>query len=201
MTSPGGHIVFDEPGDVWIFAYGSLMWDPDFDFEEVRTALLRGYHRAFCVRSEVYRGTPEHPGLSLGLDRGGSCRGLAFRIADANRDETTAYLEKRELVEDIYSWRRVKLTTAVGRIDAYTFIVNRGHAIYAPKQPINDMARIIAGASGGSGTNTAYLANTVAHLDALGIADGPLHELLRRVDDIGDITPGSLSAPRGGEGV
>jgi cation transport protein ChaC len=200
MTAPGGRIVFDEPGDVWLFAYGSLMWDPGFDFEEVRTALLRGYHRAFCVHSEIYPGTPERPGLSLGLDRGGACRGLAFRIAEANRDAAAAYLEKRELVEGIYSCRRVRLTSVDGPLDAYPFIVNRGHAIYAPKQPIDDVARIIAGASGGSGTNTAYLANTVTHLDELGIADGTLHELLRRVDSIGEITPCSLSAPRGEEG-
>jgi len=200
MTAPGGRIVFDEPGDVWLFAYGSLMWDPGFDYVEVRTAQLRGYHRAFCVHSEVYRGTPERPGLSLGLDRGGSCCGLAFRIAEPNRDATAAYLEKRELIEDIYSWRRVRLTSVDGRFDACTFIVNRGHAIYAPKQPIDDVARIIAAASGGSGTNTAYLANTVAHLDELGIADGTLHELLRRVEHIGDITPCSL-CPSGRRGL
>ena len=185
MTSPGGHIVFDDPGDAWFFAYGSLMWDPGFDHEEVLPALLRGYHRAFCVHSEVYRGTPERPGLSLGLDRGGSCRGLAFRVAQPNRVAAAAYLEKRELVEDIYFCRRVKLTSAAGGLDAHAFIVNRRHAIYAPRQPLDDMARIIAGAAGEFGTNRAYLANTVAHLDALGIADGPLHELLRRVERIG----------------
>ena len=185
MTSPGGQIVFDDPGDVWFFAYGSLMWDPGFVHEEVRPALLRGYHRAFCVHSEVYRGTPERPGLSLGLDRGGSCRGLAFRVAEPNRAAAAAYLEKRELVEDIYFCRRVKLTSAGGRLDAYAFIVNRRHAIYSPKRPLDDMARIIAGATGGSGTNRAYLENTVVHLDELGIADGPVHDLLRRVEQIG----------------
>ncbi len=186
MTSQGGHIVFDGPGDVWFFAYGSLMWDPGFDHEEVRPALLRGYHRAFCVRSEVYRGTKERPGLSLGLDRGGSCRGLALRVAERNRDAAARYLEQRELIEDIYFCRRVPLTTAVGRLHAYAFIVNRGHAIYAPKQPLERMARIIAGAAGEAGANRDYLANTVAHLDELGIDDGPLHELLRRVERIGD---------------
>ena len=186
MTEPVGRIAFDGPGDVWFFAYGSLMWDPGFDHEEVRTALLRGYHRSFCVHSEIYRGTPERPGLSLGLDRGGSCRGLAFRVAEANRDAVARYLENRELVEDIYFCRRVPLTSAEGRIDAYVFIVNRRHAIYAPPRPLDDMARIIATAEGGSGTNRDYLANTVAHLDDLGIADGPLHELLRRVERLGD---------------
>ncbi len=186
MTAPGGKIVFDRPGDVWFFAYGSLMWDPGFDHDEVRAARLGGYHRAFCVRSEVYRGTPARPGLSLGLDRGGSCRGLALRVAERDRDAAAAYLEQRELVEDIYFCRRVPVTSAAGRLDAYAFIVNRGHAIYASKQPLERMADIIARAAGEAGTNRAYLANTVAHLDDLGIADGKLHELLRRVERIGD---------------
>ncbi len=185
MTASGGRIVFDRPGDVWFFAYGSLMWDPGFDHVEIRPALLRGYHRAFRVRSEVYRGTPARPGLTLGLDRGGSCRGLAFRVAERTRHSAAAILEKRELVEDIYFCRRVPLTSAGGRIEAYAFIVNRDHAIYAPKQSLDDMARIIAGAVGKSGANRAYLENTVARLDELGIADGKLHELLRRVERIG----------------
>ena len=184
MNSPGGHIVFEQPGDVWFFAYGSLMWDPGFTHEEVRPALLRGYHRAFCVRSEVYRGTPARPGLSLGLDRGGSCRGLAFRVAERNRDTAATYLEERELIEAIYFCRRIELTSAEGQFEAYAFIVNRHHKIYAPKQPIDAMARIIAGASGGAGKNTEYLKNTVIHMDELGVADGALHELLRRVERV-----------------
>jgi cation transport protein ChaC len=171
MTARDGRIVFDGPGDVWFFAYGSLMWDPGFEHVEVRQARLGGYHRAFCVRSEVYRGTPDRPGLTLGLDRGGSCRGLAFRVAERDRDAAARYLEQRELVEDIYFCRRVKLTSAGGRLDAYAFIVD-------------DMARIIAGAAGEVGPNRVYLENTVAHLDALGIANGPLHEMLRRVKRI-----------------
>ncbi len=185
MTAPVGRIEFADPGDVWFFAYGSLMWDPGFDHDEARPALLRGHHRAFRVRSEVYRGTPARPGLVLGLDRGGACRGLALRVAEQKRAAAATYLESRELVDDIYFCRRVKLTSASGPLDAYAFIVNRRHAIYAPKQPLDDMARIIAHAAGGSGTNRAYLANTVAHLDALGINDGKLHELLRRVERIG----------------
>lgn len=185
MTAPGRRIVFGEKGDVWIFAYGSLMWDPGFAHEEVRPALLRGYHRAFCVRSAVYRGTPERTGLALGLDRGGSCRGLALRVAEREREAAAAYLEQRELVEDIYFCRHVPLTGAGSRFAAYAFVVNRRHAIYAPKQPLDHMARIIAHAAGKVGTNRAYLENTVAHLDELGIADGKLRELLRRVERIG----------------
>ena len=155
MTAPGGRIVFDEPGDVWLFAYGLLMWDPGFDYVEVRTAQLRGYHRAFCVHSEVYRGTPERPGLSLGLDRGGSCRGLAFRIAEPNRDATAAYLEKRELIEDIIGRRRA--ATDPGRRRAHQ---RRGHGARddgdharrrQPRRPDQAVRRAQASCAGAAG--------------------------------------------------
>lgn len=175
-------IHFDGDGDVWIFAYGSLMWDPSFPHVETRPALLRGYHRAFCVDSVIYRGTRDKPGLTLGLDRGGSCLGLAFRVAARDRDGVAAYLEDRELREDVYFCRRVPVTTPAGRIGAYAFVVNRRDPIYAGKQAMDVMARRIATCSGERGPNADYLRNTVAHLDELGIGDGPLHELLRRVD-------------------
>ena len=111
-------IVFDGPGDVWFFAYGSLMWDPGFAFAEQRPALLRGYHRRFCVDSTVYRGTPERPGLVLGLDAGGACRGLAYRIARCRREAASRYLDRRELAEDIYLLRKVTLETAGRRFPA-----------------------------------------------------------------------------------
>lgn len=177
-----GKIRFDLDGDVWIFAYGSLMWDPSFPHEEIRPALLRGYHRAFCVDSVIYRGTPDRPGLTLGLDRGGSCLGRVFRVAARDRDLVAAYLEDRELREDIYFCRRVPVTTPAGRIDAYAFVVNRNDPVYAGKLTVDVMARRIATCRGERGPNVDYLRNTVAHLDELGIGDGPLHELLRRVD-------------------
>jgi glutathione-specific gamma-glutamylcyclotransferase len=184
-VKPHGHkVVYEKPGDVWFFVYGSLMWDAPFPVTETRTALLRGYHRAFCVQSVIYRGTPERPGLSLGLDFGGACRGLALRVAASERDDVARYLEKRELQEDIYFCRRVSVTTPEGRISAYTFVVNRNDPIYAGKQSLEDMAVCIARASGERGPNRDYVAGTVQHLDALGIADGPIHALLRRVDEI-----------------
>jgi cation transport protein ChaC len=182
VTPAAGKIRFDQDGDVWFFAYGSLMWDPSFPHAEVRRALLRGYHRAFCVDSLIYRGTPEKPGLTLGLDRGGSCLGLAFRVAAGERDAVAAYLEDRELREDIYFCRRVPVTTPEGRIDAHAFVVNRNDPIYAGKPPLEETVRRIATCRGERGPNVDYLRNTVAHLDALGIGDGPLQELLRRVD-------------------
>jgi cation transport protein ChaC len=135
------------------------------------------------VLSVIYRGTPERPGLSLGLDFGGSCRGFALRVASAERDDVARYLEHRELQEDIYFCRRVAVTTPEGRIPAYAFVINRADPIYAGKQNLEEMAVRVAGASGQRGPNRDYVANTVRHLDALGIPDGPIHALLRRVDE------------------
>lgn len=177
-------IIVSEPGDVWFFAYGSLMWDPGFGPAEVRPALLRGWHRCFCVASVIYRGTPDRPGLSLGLDRGGSCRGLALRIAESDRDRALAYLAEREMPEEIYSSRRVRLVTDGGTVDGYTLVVNRDHDLFVPPMALPAMAMRIAGAAGGRGPNRDYLRHTVRHLDELGITDGLLHRLLDRVDKI-----------------
>ena len=177
-------IIVTELGDVWFFAYGSLMWDPGFQPAEVRPALLCGWHRNFCVTSAMYRGTPYQPGLSLGLDRGGSCRGLALKIAAADRDRILAYLADREMLEEIYSCRGVRLMTEACAVDAYTLVVNRDHALYVPPMALSAMAVRIARAAGSRGANRDYLDQTVRHLDSLGISDGLLHRLLDRVDKI-----------------
>lgn len=177
-------------GDIWVFGYGSLMWNPGFPYEEVRAAHLHGYHRAFCLYSEHYRGTPERRGLVLGLDRGGSCRGRAFRVAAAEAEAAIAYLIKREMfghAVDVYElrwlgvWLRDADQAEAPLVHAACFVVNREHDHYASKLTPERTAEIIAGASGQSGSNRDYLANTIAHLDELGIADGPLHELQRLV--------------------
>lgn len=177
-------IIITEPGDIWFFAYGSLMWDPGFQPAEVTPALLRGWHRRFCVASVIYRGTPEQPGLSLGLDRGGSCRGLALRIPEADRDRILAYLAEREMPEEIYSSRGVRLVTEGGAVDAYTLVVNRDHALYVPPMVLPEMAVRIARSGGRRGPNRDYLRQTVRHLDSLGVTDGLLHRLLDRVEKI-----------------
>ena len=174
-------IVFDRPGDVWFFAYGSLMWDPGFAFQETRPALLRGYRRRFCVDSTVYRGTPERPGLVLGLDAGGSCRGLAYRIAECRREQAARYLDRRELAEDIYLLRRVRLETAHGRLPGYTLVVDRGTPYYARDLAPEDEVRRIATCRGERGTNADYLRDTIARLQAIGVRDGGLVALGRRV--------------------
>jgi len=182
MTGEPKKIRFDAPGDVWFFAYGSLMWDPGFPFEERRPALVRGYHRAFCVNSRSYRGTAARPGLVLGLDRGGACLGRAYRVAADKRSAVAWYLEERELPEDIYICRPVPLTTPEGRITAYAFVVNRKHFLYAGKLSDDDIVARLATCAGNRGTNRAYLENTVRHLDELGIREGHLHRILRAVE-------------------
>jgi cation transport protein ChaC len=113
--------------------------------------LLRGWHRKFCVASAMYRGTPDQPGLSLGLHRGGSCRGLALKIAAADRDQILANLADCEMLEEIYSCRGVRLMTEAGAVDAYTLVVNRDHALYVPPMALSAMAVRIARAAGSRG--------------------------------------------------
>ena len=184
MTGQGPKIRYLGPGDVWLFAYGSLMWDPGFPFLEARPALLRGYHRRFCVDSLVYRGTPARPGLVLGLDRGGACRGRAYRVAEAEREAVARILEVREMAEDIYVCRRVPVAIDGRRVSAYAFVVNRADPIYAGPIGLEEAARRIAVCRGMRGANLEYLESTVAHLDRLGIADGPIHALLRRAREL-----------------
>ena len=171
------------PGeDIWVFAHGSLLWDPGFEFTEAAPAQLFGYHRQFCIHSWIYRGTERHPGLVLGLDRGGSCHGRAYRVAAQNAGHVLGYLWDREMTSNVYM-HRLLLTRCRGRtIACHTWAADRAHPQYAGRRPIAEAAEIIAGATGRSGANHDYLRNTVAHLDALGIGDGPLHRLLVLVD-------------------
>lgn len=173
--------------DMWIFGYGSLMWDPGFEFEERQTALLHGYHRAFCLYSTRYRGTPERPGLVLGLAPGGSCKGRAFRVAAGNIEAVLEYLHERELVHYVYQFREVPLRLPDARIRAHTYIADTKHKRYAGGLDMASAAAIIRQGHGQRGPNTDYLENTIAHLDELGIKEGRLHDLLVMV--------------RGGEGA
>jgi cation transport protein ChaC len=125
--------------DFWVFGYGSLMWRPGFAHEETRQARLFGYHRALCVRSFVHRGTPERPGLVLGLDRGGSCHGVAFRVRPADRDTVTEYLRARELVTNVYLETTRKVRLDDGRdVRALTYVVDRGHTQYGGALSVRD---------------------------------------------------------------
>jgi cation transport protein ChaC len=168
--------------DVWIFAYGSLMWDPGFRFEEAQPALLRGYHRSFCLYSHRYRGTPDKPGLVLGLDAGGACRGIAYRVAASNAARVMAYLWKREMPMRVYACREVKIDVAGRAVRARAFVVRRDHPHYAPDLSVARTVELVCQGHGMRGPCRAYLENTVRHLDMLGIPDRRLHAILKRVE-------------------
>lgn len=169
-----------DTGDIWVFGYGSLMWNPGFPHLEVRPARLYGYHRAFCLYSHHYRGTEDRPGLVLGLDRGGSCLGRAFRVGAQDAEAAMAYLIDREMFgheEDVYRlvWPRISVDGL--RIAAACFVINPRHPHYAGKLPPERIAELIRRGMGSGGSNIDYLRNTIQHLDDLGIKDGPLHAL------------------------
>ncbi|WP_322095990.1 gamma-glutamylcyclotransferase [Pelagibius litoralis] len=164
--------------DFWVFGYGSLMWHPGFPHVEVRIARLNGLHRRFCVFSHRYRGTPRLPGLVLGLDRGGSCRGLAFRVPAAEGEAVLDYLYEREMITGVYlpSWRAAK--TDQGVVPAITFVVDRAHPQYAGGLPHDRIVEMILQGRGDRGPCVEYLENTVHHLQALGLRDRALERLL-----------------------
>lgn len=168
--------------EFWVFGYGSLMWNPGFSFVEQSPALVFGYRRALCVHSHVHRGTVENPGLVLGLDRGGSCRGMAFRVAPDERETVTAYLRERELVTHVYKERTLPLKLADGRtVQALAYVIDRAHLQYAGALHADEAARIVAHARGRSGENVDYVMNTLDHLRAMGIKDQWLEDVARRV--------------------
>ncbi len=166
------------------------MWRPGFDYVECRPAKLYGYHRSFCVFSHVHRGTPENPGLVLGLDRGGSCRGLAYRVGARHVEGVRSYLRAREQVTMIYlevmGAAHIFETDSgaagdLKKVDALSFVVDRGHRQYAGKLRFEDQVRLIARGRGQSGDNPEYLANTLRHLEEMGIVDDGLKKLWRAV--------------------
>jgi glutathione-specific gamma-glutamylcyclotransferase len=158
--------------EFWVFGYGSLMWNPGFQFQVRLGARAFGYRRSLCIRSFVHRGTPERPGLVLGLDRGGSCRGAAFKVNAEDREEVLDYLRKRELVTNVYLERHLRLALEDGReVRAIGYVVDRTHPQYAGALDVEEAARIVQVSAGQSGPNEAYVANTVAHLKEMGIRD------------------------------
>jgi len=173
----------DSTAPVWIFAYGSLMWDPDLPRAEAKPALLRGYHRSFCLYSYDYRGTPVQPGLTLGLDRGGACRGIVLRLPPESLAEAIDRLWVREMTAPrVYDMRLLPVRTACWSRKAFAFTVRRDHADYAGRLSPEAAAQIIAGASGRRGACRDYLVDTVNHLAGLGIADASLQRLAKRVE-------------------
>ncbi|WP_157018766.1 gamma-glutamylcyclotransferase [Mesorhizobium xinjiangense] len=169
-------------GDFWVFGYGSLMWRPGFAHTETRRARLHGYRRALCVRSFVHRGTPDRPGLVLGLDYGGSCVGMAFRVPGELQGEVLAYLRERELVTNVYLERLLSVRLEGGeKIDAVSYVVDRRHEQYAGHLDAVHAAAMVSGSIGQSGANEEYVCNTVDHLQALGIRDHWLEDVAKRL--------------------
>ena len=175
------------PGrDVWVFGYGSLMWNPAFHFQERRPGLIRGYHRKFCLRTEMGRGEPGNPGLMLALDNGGSCQGVAFRIASEGIDEELDIIWKREMLAGAYRPRWLRVLDGQGEFYAITFVIDRNFKYYAGHLSESETVRLLATAGGRLGTCREYLENTVEQLDMIGVRDGKMHDLLSKVRKIAE---------------
>lgn len=192
-----------QAGDLWVFGYGSLMWRPGFDVVERASARLDGYHRCFCIISTHHRGSPDRPGLVLGLDRGGSCLGVAYRVAATEAPAVHAYLRKRELVNGVYRESRLPVTLGGAEprhVSALAYIMERAHPSYAGVQPLARQAEMIRGARGLSGDNLDYLVNTVTHLREVGIRERELERLVAlagaHIPHLAALKPdGSLESP------
>ncbi len=171
-------------GELWVFGYGSLMWRPGFAFEASAPGLLKGSHRALCVYSIFHRGTKEQPGLVLGLDRGGACRGIAYKIAAGAEEATVAYLREREQITEVYleAYRKVALLDGSARsVRALTYLVDRSHRQYAGHLSLDEQLNIVRGGKGESGENVEYVLNTVRHLEEVGVHDPLLAALAARL--------------------
>lgn len=169
--------------DFWVFGYGSLMWNPGFEYEERQAAHLYGFRRSLCVRSWVHRGTEERPGLVLGLDRGGSCRGMAFRVAPDRWEAVVDYLRERELVTHVYLERTLPATLGDGRrVAALAYIIDRAHHQYAGALTIEEAAAAVGSAVGRAGPNIDYVRNTLLHLREMGIRDHWLEDVGRAAE-------------------
>ena len=173
--------------ELWVFAYGSLIWDPGFDVAESRIATVSDWHRSFCMWSIHFRGTPQSPGLVLALDAkaGAQCRGVALRVVPGQEAPTLVALRARELISSAYTETILPVALSDGRrIDAVTYTINQEHAQYCGVLSIEQQARIIATSKGQRGDNCDYLYVTATHLAKLGIADPELDDLTRRVTEL-----------------
>ncbi|MFK7938367.1 MAG: gamma-glutamylcyclotransferase [Roseovarius sp.] len=172
---------------MWVFGYGSLLWNPGFDVAERVQGTLAGYNRSFCMRSIHHRGTEEHPGLVLALDQNPRtrCDGVAMAVHDHAQDQVLAYLRERELISSAYLEKMLTLNLSDGRtVEAVVYVIDESHVQYCGGLDLEEQAQIIARAHGGMGPNTEYLFNTASHLDELGIHDPDLIWLTKRVKSL-----------------
>jgi len=168
--------------EFWVFGYGSLMWRPGFAFAERRAARIDGLHRQLCIYSHVHRGTPDNPGLVMGLDRGGRCRGIAYRVEEMNRLATIEYLREREQVTKVYieSIRSIRLLDDRPRnVPALVYAVDRSHRQYAGRLGLDQQLELVLNGVGQSGPCVDYVRSTAAHLKEIGVRDHGLEALVR----------------------
>ncbi len=172
-------------GEFWVFAYGSLMWNPGFDYTEASPAILYGYHRRLCLWSVRYRGTEQKPGLVLGLDRGGCCHGYAYLICRNLTDSVVEYLCERELVIGTYDPRLCPILLDDQRkVSALTFVSIQSHPHFAPKLALEETVSVVKNARGARGCNQEYVLNTVTKLDQMGIHNTELHKVADKLTSI-----------------
>ncbi len=173
---------WDGQGDIWVFGYGSLIWRPEFDHAEARGAVLRGYHRSLCLWSRINRGTPEQPGLVLGLDRGGSCKGMAYRLRADEIPEIFPRLWEREMPSGAYVPRWLSCYTPHGPVQALAFVMDRNSPGYAGRLPTPEVLRIVRQGVGRYGNCVEYVAETAKALREHGIVDHRLEALVRQLE-------------------
>jgi cation transport protein ChaC len=169
---------------LWVFGYGSLLWNPGFDVAEHQLATLQGYARSFCMRSIHHRGSEAKPGLVLALDEvvGAQCEGVALCVPAGQEESVLAYLRERELISSAYLEKMLRISLASGSdVDAVTYVIDADHVQYCGGLPLEEQAQTIARAVGGRGPNTEYLFNTWDHLAEMGLHDPDLEWLERRV--------------------
>jgi glutathione-specific gamma-glutamylcyclotransferase len=171
-----------EGEDLWVFGYGSLIWNPAFNYVEMKPVRMYGYHRSFCLHLTIGRGSAEHPGLMLALDRGGSSNGMAFRIKAEAIESETRILWMREMISGAYIPHYGPLTAADGVIKGLTFVINRQHDRYMGKLGMDKIADMISNGRGPLGTCREYIENTIDDLQGIGVRDCYLVRILRRMN-------------------
>ena len=170
-------------GDLWIFGYGSLMWSPGFRFAERKAGIVHGYHRALCILSNRYRGTPERPGLVMGLCHGGSCWGMAFRVPAERVRRVLSALWRREMLNKVYLPTLVPVAVAPGkRVRALAFVADTAHRQFVRELDLHGRARLIAQGVGQRGRCVDYIRNTLEHMIELGVTDPHLARILEAAD-------------------
>jgi glutathione-specific gamma-glutamylcyclotransferase len=172
-------------GDLWIFGYGSLMWAPDFPHAERKSGRVHGYHRALCILSSRYRGTPEKPGLVMGLCRGGSCWGIAFRVRASQARDVLDTLWKREMLNNVYVPTFVSVTLqATQRVHALAFVADTTHRQFVRELDVAGRARLVAQGIGQRGRCMDYIRNTLEHMRELGVHDPHLARIFHAALDL-----------------